>query len=62
MQCECTGCVISIQNNVEYLNKEELHKFYQKSYTVNLSVICNANKRILDKISFLIGTLSIIIV
>ena len=48
---DVTHCIICIPNydDVEYLNGEELQKFYQRSYHVNLSDLCNAIKKILDK-------------
>ena len=52
MHCDVISCVICISNKAEYLEKEELKKFYLRSYIVILSDLCNAIKKQLDKISF----------
>ena len=39
IQDDVSGCVICTLNKFEYLDKEELQKFYQRSYMVNLSDI-----------------------
>ena len=46
MQCEVTSGIICINNKVEYLDKKtQLQKFYQRSYLVILSDLCNENKK-----------------
>ena len=49
MQCDVTRCIICISNKIEYLDKQQLQKFYQ-SYIVILSDLCNAIKKTLEKI------------
>ena len=39
-----------LQCDVEYLNKDSIPKFYQRSYNVNSSERYNAMKEILDKV------------
>ena len=50
MQCDVTRCIVCISNKVESQQGAELQKFYQRSYIVNLSDLCNAIKKLLDKI------------
>ena len=44
-------CVVCICNKVEYRQGAELKQFYDRSYIVNSSDLCNTIKKILDKIS-----------
>ena len=52
MQCYVTHCNFCISNKAEYVDNEQLKKFYQRSYFVISSDLCNVIKKILDKISF----------
>ena len=52
MHCDVISCVICISNEVEYLAKEELKKFYQRSDIVILSDLCNAIKNSWTKFRF----------
>ena len=51
MNCDVISCVICVSNKVEYL-EEEFEKFYQRCYIVILSDLCNAIKKLSDKILF----------
>ena len=46
------GFVIYIFNKVEYLGRNKVTKFYQRSYIVILTDLPNAISKMLDKISF----------
>ena len=52
MNCDVISCVICVSNKVEYLEKEEFEKFYQRSCIVIFSDLCNAIKKWSDKILF----------
>ena len=52
MQCDVTHCVICISNKFEYLGKEHSYKNSNKGNCIVISSdLCNAIKKILDKIS-----------